>query len=97
MEWIKSNELIKQFLFSFGGDSSITFQCRYSRNVSVSQDISVIDTPTDAVEGTGEFTYSMSITVGGPGGTTDVVITPNHNFDEIAPRYVFEKSFNQKT
>ena len=86
MERIKSNELIKQFLFSFGGDSSITFQCRYSRNVSVSQDISVIDTPTDAVEGTGEFTYSMLITVGGPGGTTNVVITPNHNFDEIAPR-----------
>ena len=48
--------------------------------------MTVIDIPTDAVEGTGEFTYSMSITVGGPGGTTDVVITPNHNFDEIAPR-----------
>ena len=54
--------------------------------MSVSQDMVVIDTPTDAVEGTGEFTYSMAITVGGPGGTTDVVITPNHNFDEIAPR-----------
>jgi len=54
--------------------------------VSVSQDMTVIDTPTDAIEGTGEFTYSMSINVGGPGGTTDVTITPNHNFDEIAPR-----------
>ena len=54
--------------------------------------MTVIDIPTDAVEGTGEFTYSMSITVGGPGGTTDVVITPNHNFDEIAPRQAFQKS-----
>ena len=84
--WSMIINLWSMFLFSFGGDSSITFQCRYSRNVSVSQDISVIDTPTDAVEGTGDFTYSMSITVGGPGGTTNVVITPNHNFDEIAPR-----------
>ena len=72
-------------MFSFGEDS-IKFQCRYSRNVSVSQDMTVIDTPTDAIEGTGEFTYSMSINVGGPGGTTEVRITPNHNFDEIAPR-----------
>ena len=55
--------------------------------------MTVIDTPTDAVEGTGDFTYSMSITFGGPGGTTDVVITPNHNFDEIAPRLATENSF----
>ena len=48
--------------------------------------MTVIDIPTDAVQGTGEFSYSMSITVGGPGGTTDVVIIPNHNFDEISPR-----------
>ena len=72
-------------MFSFGEDS-IQFQCRYSRSVSVTHDMSITDTPTDAVEGTGELSYSMSITVGGPGGNTDVTITPNHNFDEIAPR-----------
>ena len=54
--------------------------------MSVTQDMSIIDTPTEAVEGTGELSYSMSINVGGPGGNTDVTITPNHNFDEIAPR-----------
>ena len=75
----------KRFLLSFGEDS-IKFQCRYSRSVSVSQDMTIITTPTDAVEGTGDFSYTMSINVGGPGGTTDVIITPNHSFDEIAPR-----------
>ena len=55
--------------------------------------MTVLQTPTDAIEGTGDFSYSMSITVGGPGGNTDVTITPNHNFDEISPRSVFEKSF----
>jgi len=48
--------------------------------------MTVIDISSDAVEGTGDLTYSMSIIVGGPGGTTEVTITPNHNFDEIAPR-----------
>ena len=62
------------------------FQCRYSRNVSVSQDMTIISTPTDAVEGTGDFSYSMSIAVGGPGGKTVVNITPNHSFNEISPR-----------
>ena len=82
-------ELIEQFIeyiyisiFSFGEDS-IRFQCRYSRSVSVTQDMSIIDTPTDAVEGTGELSYSMSINVGGPGGNTEVTITPNHNFNQI--------------
>ena len=54
----------------------------------MTQDMSIIDTPTDAVEGTGELSYSMSINVGGPGGTTDVIITPNHGFNQIAPRSV---------
>ena len=40
----------------------------------------------DAVEGTGDLTYSMLINVGGPGGNTDVTITPNHNLSQIAPR-----------
>ena len=52
----------------------------------MTQDMSIIDTPTDAVEGTGDLTYTMSIDVGGPGGTTDVTISPNHSFEEIAPR-----------
>ena len=79
-------------MFSFGEDS-IRFQCRYSRSVSVTQDMSIIDTPTDAVEGTGNLSYTMSIDVGGPGGTTEVTISPNHNFDEVAPRSAFEKSY----
>ena len=54
----------------------------------MTQDMSIIDTPTDAVEGTGELSYSMSINVRGPGGTTEVTITPNHNFNQIAPRSV---------
>ena len=54
--------------------------------MSISHGVTVIDTPTDAVVGTGDLTYSMEINVGGPGGTTEVRITPNHNFDEIAPR-----------
>ena len=60
--------------------------------MSVSQDMSIIDTPTDALEGTGELSYSVSINVGGPGGTTDVTITPNHNIDEISPRFSFQNS-----
>ena len=74
----------KHYMFSFGEDS-ILFQCRYSRSVSVSQDMTVLPVPTDAIEGTGDFSYSMAISVGGPGGNTDVTITPNHNFSQIAP------------
>ena len=81
-----TNKTLEIIFFSFGDDSGITFRCRYSRSVSVSQDITVIDTPSDAVEGTGDFSYSMSIAVGGPGGNTDVTITPNHSFAQIAPR-----------
>ena len=55
--------------------------------------MTIEETETEAVEGTGELSYSMSITVGRPGGNTDVTITPNHNFDEIAPRLAFKKSF----
>ena len=62
--------------------------------MSVSHDMTIITTPTDAVEGTGDLSYTMSIDVGGPGGTTDVTITPNHNFDEIAPRLTFENSLS---
>ena len=59
----------------------------------MSQDITVLQTPTDAIEGTGDFSYSMAISVGGPGGNTDVTITPNHNFDEISPRSVLKYLF----
>ena len=61
--------------------------------MSVSQDMSIINTPTDPLEGTGDLSYSMLINVGGPGGTTGVTITPNHNIDEIAPRLTFQNSF----
>ena len=52
----------------------------------VKQDMTIVDTPIDPVEGTGFLSYSMSINVGAPGGTTDVTITPNHNFDAIGLR-----------
>ena len=48
--------------------------------------MTIIGTPTDAVEGSGHFSYSMAIAVGGPGGNTQVTITPNHSFDEISSR-----------
>ena len=48
--------------------------------------MTVVETPIDPVEGTGSLSYAMSINVCAPGGTTEVTITPNHNFDEIAPR-----------
>ena len=38
--------------------------------------------------GTGDFTYSMSINGGLLGGSTDVEITPNHNFSNVIPRLV---------
>ena len=76
------------------GDDSIRFQCRYSRSVSATQDMSIVpeEPLSDAIEGTGELSYSMSISVGGPGGNTEITITPNHNFDEIAPRLAFHES-----
>ena len=48
--------------------------------------------PTDPVVGTGDLNYIMTVTGGNAdgslalGGNTDVRITPNHGFDQIAPR-----------
>ena len=47
---------------------------------------------TDPVVGTGDLNYIMTVTGGNAdgslalGGNTDVRITPNHGFDQIAPR-----------
>ena len=41
----------------FFPEDSIRFQCRYSRSVSVTQDMSIIDTPTDAVGGTDDLPF----------------------------------------
>ena len=56
--------------------------------MSTTRDMTIIPVQalTNAVEGTGELSYSMSINVGPPGSNTEVIITPNHNFNEIAPR-----------
>ena len=69
---------------SFGEDS-ILFQCKYARSVSVDHGITIQETP-DAVVSTGDLTYTMAVTVGELGGNTEVRITPNHGFDQLAPR-----------
>ena len=46
----------------------------------------------DPVVGTGNLNYIMTVTGGNAdgslvlGGNTDVRITPNHGFDQVAPR-----------
>ena len=69
---------------SFGEDS-ILFQCKYARSVSVDHGITIQETP-EAVVNTGDLTYTMAVTVGELGGNTEVRITPNHGFDQLAPR-----------
>ena len=75
--------------FSFGEDS-IEFQCRYARQINTSSQITTV--PIDPVVGTGDLNYTMTVTGGNTdgslalGGNTDVRITPNHGFDQIAPR-----------
>ena len=67
------------------GDDSILFQCKYARSVSVDHGITIQETP-DAVVSSGDLTYTMTVTVGELGGNTEVRITPNHGFDQLAPR-----------
>ena len=66
--------------------NSIRFQCRYSRNVFVDQDLT-LNTDVATVEGAGQLYYKMLINVyEDVGGVTSVIVQPNHNFAEIVPR-----------
>ena len=42
--------------------------------------------PTQPIIGEGDFDYTMDVQVGNLGGTTNVSINANHNFDGIVPK-----------
>ena len=75
--------------FSFAEDS-IEFQCQYARSINTSSQMTFI--PNDPIIGTGELNYIITVTGENTdgslalGGNTNVRITPNHGFDQIAPR-----------
>lgn len=69
------------------GMNSIRFQCRYSRNVFVDQDLT-LNTDVATVEGTGQLHYRMLIDADEAGGYTNVVVQPYHNFAEIIPSII---------
>ena len=77
--------------FSFAEDS-IEFQCRYDREINANSQMTVGIIEDDPVVGTGNLNYIMTVTGGNAdgslalGGNTNVRITPNHGFDQIAPR-----------
>ena len=71
--------------FSFAEDS-IEFQCRYSRTVNTNSQMTVGPFPTQPIIGEGNFDYTMDVQVGSLGGTTNVSINANHNFDGIVPK-----------
>ena len=77
--------MIKMYILSFAEDS-ILFQNRYARSISVDSSFACCDEEPSLVVGTGDLNYSMTISVGALGGNTDVRITPNHGFDQVAPR-----------
>ena len=71
--------------FSFAEDS-IEFKCRYSRTVNTNSQMTVGPFPTQPIIGEGDFDYTMDVQVGSLGGTTNVSINANHNFDGIVPK-----------
>ena len=74
-------------LFSFAEDS-ILFECRYARSVTVDSDPYNVPPPEDCTTCSmnGDLTYTMNVDVGELGGNTNVRITPNFNFGQVAPR-----------
>ena len=62
------------------------------REIDASSQITVIPIDGDPVVGTGDLNYIVTVTGGNTdgslalGGNTNVRITPNHGFDQIAPR-----------
>ena len=65
-------------------EDSIEFQCRYARTVSAESEISVSDFQ-QPLAGVGTLDYNMDVQAGTLGGTTNVSISANHNFDGITP------------
>ena len=76
----------------------IDFQCRYARTINANSQMTVGTIPTVGPVGTGTLNYIMTVTGGNTdgslalGGDTDVRITPNHGFDQIAPRLAYDLS-----
>ena len=67
-------------------ENEIRFQCNYDRTISVDQSYQVVgDFQPQPVQAQGELSYSMEVTVGELGGTTQVRVVPNHGLDQIAP------------
>ena len=65
-------------------EDSIEFQCRYARTVSAESVVSVSDFE-QPLAGVGSLDYSMDVQAGSLGGTTNVNISANHNFDTVIP------------
>lgn len=72
--------------FSRFAQDSLTFQCRYSRSINVDESMNIEMGPS-LITGEGSLNYEMSVSGGQLGGTTEVRITPLHNFDQITPRW----------
>ena len=90
--WIPCSRIVRKYnSFSFAEDF-IEFQCRYAREINASSQITVVPIDGDPFVGTGDLNYIMTVTGGNTdgslalGGNTDVRITPNHGFDQVAPR-----------
>ena len=48
--------------------------------------MTVLPLSNDAIEGNGDLTYSMNVDVGHLGGTSEVIISPNHDISGIAAK-----------
>ena len=95
--WIPCSGIVRKYnSFSFAEDS-IEFQCRYARSINTSSQITLIP-DGEPVLGYGDLNYTMTVTGSNTdgslalGGNTDVRITPNHGFDQVAPRLANELS-----
>ena len=67
-------------------EDAIQLQCRYSRSVSATSDVTVGPAPIGPTIGSGDLTYNMDVVAGTLGGTTQVTISPNFSVDGISPR-----------
>ena len=64
------------------------FECRYARAINVDE-VMTVEPESQPEVGRGDLNYSMTIAAGALGGTTEVQITPNHNFgDAVGARLV---------
>ena len=70
--------------FSFA-EESIEFQCRYARTINVDNQMTVGGSQPQPIVGEGDLNYTMVVQVGNLGGTTNININAEHNFDGVAP------------